>query len=257
MCSELIMSTCQQLAVQSGAWTDTFPETQVTQLQSTVFMKKLLAVAVSNIAYMRVIFPEDSFSDRSLEGLNLKILRNDMKCPFAVQMIDWLKGVFDAIDKKYLRVLALGIYRGCGDPNTLLEMYTFRFSYKNETEMEIYSNERKISSASTANETKKATISLLRSLSVLIQTLAPLPDDVRVTMKLYYYDSVTPDEYEPPGFKAADTDVIRVEGNPSKFQFPSVSTSFHTLQLRAIVDDDDSDEAASLQDDQRSVLTAG
>jgi len=48
-----------------------------------------------------------------------------------------------------------------------------------------------------------------------------------------------------------------VEGNPTKFQFPSVSTSFHTLQLRAIVDDDDSDEAASLQDDQRSVLTAG
>jgi len=216
-------------------------------------MKKLLAVAISNIAYMRVIFPEEAFSDRNLEGLNLKILRNDKTCPFASQMIDWLKGVFDAVDKKYLRMIVLGIYRGCSDPNTLLEMYTFRFSYKDATEMEIYSNDRKISSASTASETKKATISLLRSLSVLIQTMKPLPDDVRVTMKLYYYDDVTPEDYEPPGFRAAETDVICMEGNPTKFQFPTVATSFHSLQLRAFVDDATSggEEAASIAGDQQ------
>jgi len=64
------MSTCQQTVqqLQSGAWTDVFPETQVTQLQSTVFMKKLLAVAISNIAYIRDILPEEAFNDRSLEG---------------------------------------------------------------------------------------------------------------------------------------------------------------------------------------------
>ena len=247
VCSELKMST-RQLHLQSGSWTDTFPETQVTQLQSTVFMKKLLAVAISNIAYMRVILPEEAFSDRNLEGLNLKLLRDDKTCPFASQMIDWLKGVFDAIDKAYLRMVVLGIYRGCSDPHTLMEMYTFRFSYKDATEMEIYSNDLKISSASTASETKKATISLLRSLSVLIQTLRPLPDDVRVAIKLYYYDDVTPEDYEPPGFKPAETDAICMEGNPTKFHFPSVSTSFHTLRLRAIVDDAtaDDDEVASV-----------
>jgi len=242
------MSTCQ-LQLQSGSWTDTFPETQVTQLQSTVFMKKLLAVSISNIAYMRMIFPEEAFSDRNLEGLNLKLLRDDKTCPFASQMIGWLKGVFDAIDKKYLRMFVLGIYRSCSDPDTMLEIYTFRFSYKDATEMEIYGNERKISSASTASDTKKATISLLRSLSVLIHTLKPLPDDVRVTIKLYYYEDVTPEDYEPPGFKPAETDEICVEGNPTKFNFPSVSTSFHTLRLRAIVDDDD--EAASVPGDEQ------
>ena len=231
----LKMSTSQQ-QLPSGTWTDTFPENQVSELQSTAFMKKLLAIAISNIAYMRVIFPEEVFSDRHLEGLNLKILKNDKSCPSAVQMVDWLKGVFDAIDKKYLRALIFGIYRSSSDPNTLLEMYNFKFSYSNKTEMEIYSGNKKISSASTATQTKKATISLLRNLIVLIQTLRPLPDDVRITMKLFYYDDVTPEDYEPPGFRAAETDFVCMEGNPAKFKFQSVSTAFHSLGLRVIAD---------------------
>jgi hypothetical protein len=34
--------------------------------------------------------------------LGLKILKSDKTCPGAAQMIDWLKGVFDALDKKYV-----------------------------------------------------------------------------------------------------------------------------------------------------------
>lgn len=241
--------TTNQLQLQSGAWTDTFPENLVTQMQSTVFVKKLLATAVSNIAYMRVIFPEKAFGDRCLEDLNLKILKNDKSCPSAGQMVDWLKGVFDAIDKKYLRLLILGMYRSGSDPDTLLEMYTFRFSYSDTTEMDIYSNDRKIFSNSSTSQTKKATISLLHNLIVLIQTLRPLPADVRVTMKLLYYDDVTPEDYEPPGFRAARADFVRFEGKQTKFRFPSVSTAFHSLQLRVITSAtmDSDDEPESVQ----------
>jgi len=242
-----------QLQLQSGTWTDTFPENQVTQQQSTVFVKKLLAIAISNIAYLRVVFPEKAFSDRRLEDLNLKILKNDKSCPFAVQLIDWLKGVFDAVEKKYLRMLILGLYRRSSDPNTLLEMYSFRFSYTDTTEMEIYSDDRKISSASTASQTRKATISLLRNLVLRIRMLSPLPDDVSVMMKLFYYDEVTPEDYEPPGFTAAETDFIRLEGNPQKFRFHTVSTAFHSLQLRVIADTavaGEDEEAESVQNDQ-------
>jgi len=242
------MSTCQQ-QLQSGTWTNTFSENQATELQSAVFVKKLLAIAISNIAYMRVVFPEKAFSDRCLEGLHLKVLSNNQSCPRASQMIHWFRGVFDAFDKKYLRMLVLGIYRSCSDPDNVLEMYTFRFSYTSATEMEIYSNDRKISSVSTASETKKATISLLRHLSTLTQTLRPLPDDLRVTMKLYYYDNVTPEDYEPPWFKAAETDVIWVEGKPTKFQLPAVSTAFHSLLLRVVADDTMSSDD-ELADDQ-------
>ncbi len=49
-------------------------------------------------------------------------------------------------------------------------------------------NNKKISSAHSAAETKKATIRLLRTIVVLTQSLQSLPDDVMMTMKLLYYD---------------------------------------------------------------------
>jgi len=226
------MATCQ-LAVQAGSWSDIFPENQTTQQQSTVFMKKLLAIAISNIAYMRVLFPEKAFGDKCLEDLSLKVLKNDKSCPGAAQMIAWLKGVFDALDKKYLRMLIFGIQSGTCDPDSFLEMYTFRFSYNDKIELEIQSKNGKLSLISTANETKKATVLLLSRLVALMDTLRPLPPDTRTTMKLLYYDDVTPADYEPPGFIAAKSSFICVEGNPTKFRFQSVSTAFHSMQVTA------------------------
>ena len=56
-------------------------------------------------------------------------------------------------------------------------------------------NDKKISSAYSAAETKKATIRLLRTIVVLTQTLKSLPDDVMMTMKLLYYDDSKLDNY--------------------------------------------------------------
>ena len=49
-------------------WSNIFPTEQVTQQQSALFVKKLLAVSVSSITYLRAIFPEHAFGDRCLEG---------------------------------------------------------------------------------------------------------------------------------------------------------------------------------------------
>ena len=78
------------------------------------------------------MFPEHAFGDRCLEGrcasrlllpcthpltcptppdLNLKILRDDSSCPGACQVIRWVKGCFDALDKKYVRVCVVRTYR--------------------------------------------------------------------------------------------------------------------------------------------------
>ena len=39
--------------------------------------------------------------------LSLKILRDDSACPGACQVIQWVKGCFDALDKKYVCSLTL------------------------------------------------------------------------------------------------------------------------------------------------------
>ena len=44
---------------------------------------------ISNITYLRTIFPEHAFGNRCLEDLSLKILRDDSACPGACQVIKW------------------------------------------------------------------------------------------------------------------------------------------------------------------------
>ncbi|XP_046558644.1 HORMA domain-containing protein 1-like [Haliotis rubra] len=234
----IFVSTAQLLRPQekTGTWASIFPNEQVTEQQSALFVKKLLAVAISNVTYLRAIFPEHAFGDRCLEDLNLKILRDDSSCPGACQVIKWVKGCFDALDKKYLRMLVIGIYLDPDNPETVIESYTFKFSYSAEGGIDIYRNSRKISSAYTAAETRKATIRLLRTIVVLTQTLKSLPDDVMMTMKLVYYDEVTPADYEPPGFKAAETDGFKFDEEPTNIKVGDVATPFHTVKMRIKTD---------------------
>lgn len=46
-------------------------------------------------------------------------------------------------------------------------------------------------SSTTSADTKKASILLIRKIYVLMQNLGPLPNDVCLTMKLFYYDEGT------------------------------------------------------------------
>lgn len=200
-----------------------------------MFVKKLLAVAVSSITYLRTIFPEHAFGDRCLEDLNLKILKDDSACPGACQVIQWIKGCFDALDKKYLRMIVIGIYGDAEDSDTVLESYTFKFSYM-EKEVSVFRNGNKIASAHTERDTKKATIRLLRTIILLSQTLTSLPDDVMMTMKLLYYDEVTPVDYEPPGFKQSASDSFSFLEEPLNIKVGDVSTPFHTVKLRIKTD---------------------
>ena len=48
--------------------TSIFSDDVRTEQKSALFMKKLLAVAVSNITYLRGIYPERAYGDRCLEG---------------------------------------------------------------------------------------------------------------------------------------------------------------------------------------------
>ncbi|GAB1602710.1 HORMA domain-containing protein 1-like [Argonauta hians] len=207
-----------------------FPNEQVNEQQSALFVKKLLAIAVSNIVYLRAMFPEKAFGDRCLEELNIKILREDTSCPGACQIIKWMKACFDAVDKKYLEQLIIGIYMDPDDLSSIIESYTFKFSYMNSG-IDIYRNDTKVSSAYSANETKKATIQLLRTIIVLTQTLKPLPDDALMTIKLFYYDKVTPADYEPPGFKPTESNSFHFD-EPMNIKIGNVFTPFHLIKLR-------------------------
>ncbi|KAB0397031.1 hypothetical protein E2I00_018231, partial [Balaenoptera physalus] len=156
-----------------------FPSKMSTEQQSLMLVKRLLAVSISCITYLRGIFPECAYGTRYLDDLYVKILKEDKNCPGSTQLVKWMLGCYDALQKKYV--------------------------YTNPEDPQIY---------------------------VLMQNLGPLPNDVCLTMKLFYYDEVTPPDYQPPGFKDGDCEGVIFEGEPMYLNVGEVPTPFHTFKVK-------------------------
>ncbi|XP_062921059.1 HORMA domain-containing protein 1-like [Mobula hypostoma] len=230
------MATAQQMRVsenQISGWTAIFPNDVATEHQSLVFTKRMMALGVSCITYLRGIFPEDAYRTRYLEGMCVKILREDSRFPGASKVVKWMLGCFDALEKRFLRTIILGVHRDPEDPNSIIESYQFKFKYTADgPKLDILSQNKHIGTEVSFQDTKKASILLIRKLFVLMQSLEILPNDVSLTMKLFYYDEVTPPDYQPPGFKKGECDAMWFEGTPVHFKVGDVLTPFHMIKVR-------------------------
>ncbi|NWH63985.1 HORM2 protein, partial [Geococcyx californianus] len=209
-----------------------FPSKITTEHQSVVLVKRLLATSVSCITYMRGLFPESSYGTRYLDDLCLKILREDKSCLGSLQIVKWIQGCFDALERQYVKTcfffpLSLNL-------QTVTELYQFKFKYKKEVpQMDISSNQMDFVNVVCGEDIKEASRLLIRKLYLLMQNLGPLPNDVTLTMKLLYYNDVTPEDYQPPGFKDdGSTGELLFDGDPVSLRVGSVSTGFHVIKVR-------------------------
>ncbi|XP_003800446.1 HORMA domain-containing protein 1 [Otolemur garnettii] len=210
-----------------------FPNKITTEQQSLVLVKRLLAVSVSCITYLRGIFPECAYGTRYLDDLCVKILKEDKNCPGSTQLVKWMLGCYDALQKKYLRMIVLAVYTNPEEPQTISECYQFKFKYTNNGPVMDFSSKNQSNESSLSSaDTKKASILLIRKIYILMQNLGPLPNDVCLTMKLFYYDEVTPPNYQPPGFKDGDCEGVIFEGEPMYLNVGEVPTPFHTFKVK-------------------------
>ncbi|XP_061903093.1 zebrafish testis-expressed 38 [Entelurus aequoreus] len=213
-------------------WTGLFPNDLKKKEGSLVFVKRMMAVAVSSITYLRGIFPEDAYRSRYLEDLCIKVLRENCNTPGPSKVVKWLIGCFDALDKQYLQVVFIGVYTDPDEPNCIIESYNFKFKYTDEgPEMDVLSKNG-VEVHVPMEDTKSACVLLIRKLFLLMQNLNALPNNIHMTMKLYYYDDITPADYEPPGFKEGECDSLWFEGTAVHFTLGEVQTTFHTFQVR-------------------------
>ena len=95
----------------------------ITHEESLTFMRNFMITTISSVCYLRNLFPEDCFQDKSLSGIQIKSLQPANE--ESRTLIDWLeKGVFEALKKKYLRVIIFGV---CSDPSrdmdTMIESF--------------------------------------------------------------------------------------------------------------------------------------
>ncbi|NXJ72259.1 HORM1 protein, partial [Rostratula benghalensis] len=208
-----------------------FPNKISTEQQSLMLVKRLLAVAVSCITYLRGIFPESAYGTRYMDDVCVKILREDKNCPGSTQLVKWYEGLQDMLQLCFLFTLKMQVYTHPEDPQTITECYHFKFKYTHNGPLLDFSSKRNDSTITCA-DTKKASILLIRKIYVLMQNLSPLPDDVCLTMKLFYYDEVTPSDYQPPGFKEGECEGVIFEGEPMYLNVGEVPTPFHMLKVK-------------------------
>ncbi|XP_072316855.1 HORMA domain-containing protein 1 [Eucyclogobius newberryi] len=223
------MACLQQ--VRTSQETQLLPNQVASLQQSLIVVKKLLAIAVSGITYLRGLFPEKAYGTKHVEDQKVMILREEKTCPGASQIVQWMQGCFDAIERKYLRTVILSIYTDPDNPQKVTEFYQFRIQYTTKgAHMDFESKLKNKASSLACGNTKKASILLVRKLYTLMQNLGPLPDNVCLNMKLAFSDA-TPEDYQPPGFKEAGTETMEFEREPVKLHLGEVVTPYHTLKL--------------------------
>ncbi|XP_014890667.1 HORMA domain-containing protein 1 [Poecilia latipinna] len=225
------MAYAQQVRPSQAA--QALPDEVASEEQSLIVVKRLLAIAVSGITYLRGIFPGRAYGSKYVEDQKVMILKGDLDCPGTSQIHQWMQGCFDAIQKKYLRAAIMSIYTDPSNPQKVTEYYQFKIQYTTEgtqVDFESTNNNQKLSTTSFGN-TRKASILLVRKLYTLMQSLGPLPDNVCLNMKLAYYDEVTPQDYQPPGFREAVGNTIEFVQEPVKLTMGKVATPYHCVKF--------------------------
>ncbi|XP_044398305.1 meiosis-specific protein PAIR2 [Triticum aestivum] len=171
----------------------------------------LLRIAIYNISYIRGLFPENCFIVKSIPDIGIEIQMLMHIDPEIRRFIDLLeKGVYDALQKNYLKTLLLCI---CEEEGEIIEEYAFSFRYPNlnreDVVMEVNltgSEKNGIKFKSNAAEVtpdhmRSVACKLIRTLVSLMSTLEELPDKFKIQMKLLYYDDETPENYDAPPFE--------------------------------------------------------
>ncbi|KAI0063417.1 hypothetical protein BV25DRAFT_1883873 [Artomyces pyxidatus] len=181
----------------------------------------------------------------------------------ADKLLDYLEhGIFDALEKQYLRSFIFAIYLDNQDPNNIVEAYTFNFKYYrirgSDTVVPIMTlgedlmkmtlgDGRKVNDpvAQATTEGRPPTLrDVKKSLKTLIKVLIhattqmdSLPKRRFATFKTFYYPH-TPASYEPPHFKAGDSERDRwfftthkKDEVPEKCSIGKLETGWHGVNV--------------------------
>ncbi|KAM6500352.1 HORMA domain containing protein [Amanita muscaria] len=178
----------------------------------------------------------------------------------ADRILNYLEyGIFDALQKQYLRSFIFAIYLDNKDPNNIVEAYTFNFQYhtvhgtdtvvpiltlgNDLQKMSLNRHKDPVAEATlkgkvpTLKEVKKSVKSLLKTLIHAMTQMDVLPKRRYATFKLFYTDK-TPPEYEPPHFQAGDAEKDKwyfmthdLDEVPDRWSIGRVDAGHHSVNL--------------------------
>ncbi|KAJ3866805.1 HORMA domain-containing protein [Lentinula novae-zelandiae] len=225
----------------------------VSSAQSLAAIQTLLRAGLGCITFMRDLLPQDNFTESHFTSTddscmsqsssnstfsspaNVKKNVNGFKIMTmsrgytdeADRILNYLEyGIFDALQKQYLRSFIFALYLDNNDPNnsSIVEAYTFNFQYHTiigtdivVPVMSLSDDMRRMSlkgkdpvaeaakrgAIPTLRDVKRSVKTLLKTLITSMTQMDVLPKRRYATFKVFYTDD-TPSDYEPPHFKAGD-----------------------------------------------------
>uniref|UniRef100_A0A673IMQ0 HORMA domain-containing protein 1-like n=1 Tax=Sinocyclocheilus rhinocerous TaxID=307959 RepID=A0A673IMQ0_9TELE len=140
----------------------------------------------------------------------------------------------DALQRRYVSLCfcTLLYFRSFHLCLKVTECYQFKINYTEKgPQMDFESKNGQSLTKMACDNTQKSSMLLVRKLYMLMQNLGPLPDNICLNMKLFYYDEVTAQEYQPPGFKDDDNETLIFEREPVNLTMGEVVTPFHSLRM--------------------------
>ena len=108
----------------------------------------------------------------------------------------------------------------------MIESWQFNFSYPDSESVVVNGKE------SSKENMRKQAVLLMRSLVEFSKTLDDLPQERFLTIKLYYYDDITPPNYEPPFFRKESSLALKFPQHPHRVKVGALSSSYHTINIK-------------------------
>ncbi|TFK76209.1 DNA-binding protein [Pluteus cervinus] len=257
----------------------------ITASQSLTTVQTMLRAGLGCITFLRNLLPEENFTEsyfttadgsmsyqsfdgdethnkttkRNVSSFKIKTMTRGYTDE-ADRIMNYIEhGIFDALQKQYLRSFIFAIYLDSKEPNNIVEAYTFNFQYHtvdgavipimtlgdNLSRMSLGagSSQDPIAEAvkrgrpPTLKEVKQSVKTLLKTLIHAITQLDLLPKRRYASFKLFYTDS-TPQDYEPPYFQAGDEEKDKwyfmthdLDEAPEKWSIGKVSTGHHSVNV--------------------------
>lgn len=180
-----------------------------TYAQSEKSVIDLLEMSISCIFFLRGFFNDSYFKEEKFfidkheslknkkDYIRIKKLKPEMS-PESDTIINWIKvSITDALKKKYLSAIDLSISLDGEEPSNVTEAYIFKVNYEDASGGSISLNNDVV--LSPTELTRMNIFKLMKKLILLTQSLAPLPVQRYLFMRLLFNNNC-PKDYNPEHF---------------------------------------------------------
>lgn len=181
----------------------------ISKQDSLQVMRNVLRSSLSTICFMRDLFHGDFFDQQKYGNQKVELLNipENAESVHGKETVDqvrlfmlWLEeGVFHALQNEYLKRLEFIIYEpdiADGEhEERVLERFHYNFAYADDGVS--FTGDEGVTNITMRSHVNR----LIRHLIKFGTTLPALPQDRSFTIKLRYFEDITPDGYQPPFFR--------------------------------------------------------